>query len=72
MERQRTATRSFTSSWSRQVVLAVLTAAVVVFAYERLDGNIANGEAIAHIAEKPEYEGEREPAQHPGHGVGLA
>ncbi len=44
-----------------QVCLAVLTAAGVVFAYERLNGNIANGEAITHSAEKPEYEGERGP-----------
>ena len=44
-----------------QVCLAVVTAAGVVFAYERLNGNIANGEAITHSAEKPEYEGERGP-----------
>ncbi len=44
-----------------QVCLAVVTAAGVVFAYERLNGNIANGEAITHTAEKPEYEGERGP-----------
>ena len=44
-----------------QVCLAVVTAAGVVYAYERLNGNIANGEAITHSAEKPEYEGERGP-----------
>ena len=44
-----------------QVCLAVVTAAGVVFGYERLNGNIANGEAITHTAEKPEYEGERGP-----------
>ncbi len=44
-----------------QLCLAVLTAAGVVFAYERLNGNIANGEAITHSAEKPDYAGERDP-----------
>jgi LCP family protein required for cell wall assembly len=45
-----------------QLCLAVLTAAGVVFAYERLNGNIANGEAITHSAEKPDYaDDERHP-----------
>ena len=44
-----------------QLCLAVLTATGVVFAYDRLNGNIANGEAITHTAEKPDYGGERGP-----------
>jgi LCP family protein required for cell wall assembly len=44
-----------------QLCVALLTAAGVVFAYERLNGNIANGEAITHSAEKPDYGGERGP-----------
>jgi LCP family protein required for cell wall assembly len=44
-----------------QLVLALLTAVGVVFAYERLNGNIANGEPIDHGIEKPEYEGEKGP-----------
>jgi LCP family protein required for cell wall assembly len=44
-----------------QLCLAVLTAAGVVFAYERLNGNISPGERITHNVPQPEYEGERGP-----------
>ncbi|HET9422691.1 MAG TPA: LCP family protein [Nocardioides sp.] len=44
-----------------QLCIALLTAAGVVFAYERLNGNIANGEPITHEVEKPDHEGDREP-----------
>jgi LCP family protein required for cell wall assembly len=44
-----------------QLCLAVLTTVGVVVAYERLNGNIANGEPIEHTVPEPEYEGERGP-----------
>jgi LCP family protein required for cell wall assembly len=44
-----------------QLCLALLTAVGVVFAYERLNGNIGDGLDIDHNVEPPDHEGERGP-----------
>ncbi|VXB81063.1 LCP family protein [Nocardioides sp. AX2bis] len=46
--------RVWTVVVASQVVLAMVTALVVVLAYRSLDGNIAEGEAINHLVEPPE------------------
>ena len=45
--------RVWTGIVASQVVLAMVTALVVVLAYRSLDGNIAEGEAINHLVEAP-------------------
>ena len=56
--RRRTVLRVIITS---QVCLAVLTAAAVVLAYDRLNGNLGDGEVITHSIDKPDHEGDRGP-----------